>query len=169
MNFFDISNKLFEHIGTAGISLLFLLSLYILYRAYRMELPSLDIHLSVINKDFYISILKQSFDEVNQTLDHDLYLKVHIVNSGKRIMCPTQICDDKGKQIVEIIKETGFEYILKEDEKYSDFHPLGEDTIKMIKESKRIYVKDFADRQFPIPKEQLKKILLAINSSNNKK
>ena len=125
MNSFDISSSLFDHIGTAGISLLFLFSLYILYRAYRMELPSMDIDLSIINKDSYKEILaKQSSDQVVPTLDHDLYLSVQVVNSGKRIVCPTQICDDKDKQIIAIIKETGFEYILKEGEKYSDFHPF---------------------------------------------
>ncbi|MDE0151876.1 MAG: hypothetical protein OXK80_05210 [Bdellovibrionales bacterium] len=164
MDFFDIFSKFFDHMGIAGISLLFLLTVYILYKAYKAELPSLDADLSIINKDTYKEILeKKSPNQTAVKLDHDLYLVVYIVNTGKRIICPTQICNDKGKKVINILTETGFEYVLKKGEEYSNIHPLDENSIKVIKESKHLYILDFAKRKFPVLKEYLRTMRSELN------
>ena len=165
MSFFDILSGLFDHIGIACISLLFLFTLYVLYRAYKAGLPSLDIDLSLISRDTYREILeKKSLSEKASKLDHDLYLRVQMVNSGKRIICPTQVCDDKERKIITILTETGFEYVLKKDEEYSDVHPLNENAIKIIRESERLYVKDFAERKFSVPRKQFEIMLSEVNN-----
>lgn len=167
MNFSDLFDKL-PGFGTAGVSLFFLLCIYIMYKAYKKELPVLDIDLSIIDKDAYKNIIKQlQSEEVVPQLDHDLYLKVQIVNTGKRMVCPVRICNDGNRQITALMKDKGLGSFLKEGGKYFDVHPLNENSIKMLRISRSIYVEDFAGKKFSVPKEQLKNILLVIN--NNKK
>lgn len=167
MNSFDvIFSGFFDHIGIVCISVLILLGVYILYKAYKAELPSLDVNLSIINKDSYRGMLEEK--SPNQTvskLDHDLYLRVCIINTGKRIISPTQICNDKGNKIITILTETGFEYVLKAGEEYSNVHPLDEHLIKIIRKSKRLYVKDFAERKFPVSRKRLYAILSGIDKN----
>ena len=158
MNFSDLLDKL-PGFGTTGVSLFFLLSIYILYRAYRMELPSIEIDLSIINKDSYKDILKGSQSDEVPPLNHDLYLRVQIENTGKRMVCPTRICNDGNRKIADLMKNKDIESFLKQGEKYSDVHPLNENSIKMLKISRGMYVEDFAGRKFSLPKKQLNKIL----------
>ena len=159
---FNTVDTLLNILGTAGVFLLSLLGLYISYRTYKMELPQLEINLQIINKNAYKKIHIIRNIDVPQ-LSHDLYLMIEITNAGKRTVSPSLICNDKGDAFTAVIKNKDFGYSLKENEKYSNIHPLNKNSIRIIKESNTIYVSDLANRKFFIPKKQFKKILKVIN------
>ena len=161
LGFMTFINELINTLGTIGVFLLSVLGLYISYRTYKLEFPNLEINVHLINTNTYKEILIKRGEKIPQIL-HNLYLFVEIVNSGKRTVSPQFISTDKGV-FTAFTKEGDFGYPLKENERYRNFYPLDENSIKKIKESKKIYIVDLADRKFFIKKKQSKKILGEIN------
>ena len=160
-------NELANILGTIGVFLLSVLGLYISYRTYKLELPRLEINLHLMNKNAYKQILIKKGEQIPQIL-HDLYLFVQIVNSGKKIISPRFISTNKGV-FTAFVKEGDFGYPLKENERYCNFHPLDKNSVEKIKESKKIYIVDLAERKFFVKKKQSRKIIEEINKYKPKK
>ena len=98
----------------------------------------------------------------NQSSETGFFLLIIIENSGKGIVNPMHISNNK-KQTLHLFthqKEQGqkrdFGYILKEGERYSHVQALNKHYLGVFKSSSALYVEDIRKRKYPISKKDLK-------------
>ena len=140
-----------------GLFLVAVLGLYLSYKAYQLEKPRLNIDILVINGTQYEY-------EYEEQAEAAIYFITHITNISKRPITICTIKNNKNKQITAVFmknKKSG--YTLTESEWCTYHFPIYEDKIKELKQSKKLYVSDFADRKFYLKKNQLKNIKQHIN------
>ena len=157
MIFLTILSQLIDISGKIGVFLVSILGLVIAYRTYKMELPALDVTLQIIKKDFYKKMLIDSNKPIPSQWEN-LYLLVQVVNTGKRIVTPAWICNDKKDKISAIINDGNFGYPLEENKMYFSFHPLNENSIRNLKKAKKIYIEELSGRKYFLKNKQFKKI-----------